>query len=46
MYRDVLLDGTIPKISDFGIVIASGLILFVIGTLLFKKQSRRFAEEL
>ena len=46
MYRDVLLDGTIPQISDFGIVIASGLILFVIGTLLFKKQSRRFAEEL
>jgi lipopolysaccharide transport system permease protein len=46
MYRDILLDGTIPKISDFGIVIAFGLMLFVIGTLLFKKLSRRFAEEL
>jgi lipopolysaccharide transport system permease protein len=46
MYRDVLLDGTIPKISDFGIVIAFGVLLLVLGTLLFKKQSRRFAEEL
>jgi len=46
MYRDILLYGTIPTISDFGIVIAFGLMLFFIGTLLFKKQSRRFAEEL
>jgi lipopolysaccharide transport system permease protein len=45
MYRDILLDGTIPKISDFAVVILSGLMLFFIGSALFKKLSRRFAEE-
>ncbi len=45
MYRDILLDGTIPGISDFVIVLLSGLMLFFIGTVLFKKLSRRFAEE-
>ncbi|VVB97048.1 ABC-2 type transporter [uncultured archaeon] len=45
MYRDILLNGTIPAISDFVIVLLSGLMLFSIGTVLFKKLSRRFAEE-
>lgn len=45
MYRDILLNGTIPGISDFVIVLFSGLMLFFIGTVLFKKLSRRFAEE-
>jgi lipopolysaccharide transport system permease protein len=46
MYRDILLNGTIPKISDFAIVILFGIILLFTGTLLFKKLSRRFAEEI
>lgn len=45
MYRDILLDGTVPKISDFAIVLFSGLILFIIGITIFNKLSRRFAEE-
>lgn len=45
MYRDIFLTGTIPKISDFGIVIIFGLVIFFIGTTVFRKLSRRFAEE-
>jgi lipopolysaccharide transport system permease protein len=45
MYRDIILDGTIPKISDFAIVLLFGLMLFFIGATVFKKLSRRFAEE-
>jgi lipopolysaccharide transport system permease protein len=45
MYRDIFLNGTVPKISDFGIVIMFGLVIFFIGTTVFRKLSRRFAEE-
>ncbi len=45
MYRDVLLYQKIPVFMDFGIVILSGLIVLVIGSLLFRKLSPRFAEE-
>lgn len=45
MYRDILLDGTVPSISDFVIVLFFGITLLFIGTALFKKLSRRFAEE-
>lgn len=46
MYRDIFMYGTIPKISDFIVVIIFGLVLMLIGTTLFKKLSRRFAEEI
>jgi lipopolysaccharide transport system permease protein len=45
MYRDILLNGTIPKISDFVIVLIFGAILLLVGTAIFRKLSRRFAEE-
>ncbi len=45
MYRDVFLNGVVPDISDFAIVIAFGLFLIIVGSLMFKKLSRRFAEE-
>lgn len=45
MYRDILLNGTIPKISDFIIVLIFGIMLLMTGTALFRKLSRRFAEE-
>jgi lipopolysaccharide transport system permease protein len=45
MYRDIFLTGTIPTLADFVIVLASGLILTVVGIMIFKKLSRRFAEE-
>jgi lipopolysaccharide transport system permease protein len=46
MYRDVLLYNTLPTATDFSIVLMSGLFLLVFGSLLFKKLSRRFAEEI
>ena len=45
MCRDIFLTGTMPTLSDFAIVLAFGLILTVAGIILFKRLSRRFAEE-
>lgn len=45
MYRDIFLTGTIPSLSDFAIVLIFGVVLVIVGTMVFKKLSRRFAEE-
>lgn len=45
MYRDVLLYDIVPTLPDISIVVGSGLILLVIGTIVFRKLSPRFAEE-
>lgn len=46
MYRDILLYDTMPKVTDFGVVLIFGIFLLVFGSLLFRKLSRRFAEEI
>jgi lipopolysaccharide transport system permease protein len=46
MYRDIFMDGIVPSISDFIVVIGCGFVLMTVGTILFKKLSRRFAEEI
>lgn len=45
MYRDIFLNGTIPGLSDFLVVLAFVAILLIAGNLVFNKLSRRFAEE-
>ena len=45
MYRDILLYNTIPSLSDFMIVTIFGLMVFAIGSTVFKRLSHRFAEE-
>ncbi len=45
MFRGIFLTGTMPDFWDFFIVLVSGIILVVIGSMVFKKLSRRFAEE-
>jgi len=45
MYRDILLYNTIPSAIDFLIVAMCGLIFLIIGTMIFRKLSPRFAEE-
>ncbi|AKB29613.1 O-antigen export system permease protein RfbD [Methanosarcina siciliae T4/M] len=45
MYRDVLLYGTIPHIYDFMFVAGFGLAFLAFGSLMFRKLSPRFAEE-
>ncbi len=45
MYRDILLYNTIPSATDFIIVAMCGMVFLVIGTVVFKKLSPRFAEE-
>jgi lipopolysaccharide transport system permease protein len=46
MYRGVLLYGRLPGLMDLGIVIFSGIVLLILGSLLFSKLSGRFAEEI
>jgi lipopolysaccharide transport system permease protein len=45
MYRDIFINGTIPGLYDFLVVLAFVAILLVTGNLVFGKLSRRFAEE-
>jgi lipopolysaccharide transport system permease protein len=45
MYRDILLYGSIPSVSDFLIVAGSGFVFLLLGSIIFKKLSPRFAEE-
>jgi homopolymeric O-antigen transport system permease protein len=45
MYRDILLYNTIPSALDFLIVAMCGLIFLIVGTMIFRKLSPRFAEE-
>jgi lipopolysaccharide transport system permease protein len=45
MYRDVLLYGSIPSVSDFLIVAVSGFLFLGLGSIIFEKLSPRFAEE-
>lgn len=46
MYRGVLLYGRLPGFMDLVIVIFSGIVLLILGSLLFSKLSSRFAEEI
>lgn len=45
MYRDVLLYNIVPTLPDILLVVGSGLIFLVIGTIVFRRLSPRFAEE-
>ncbi len=45
MYRDILLYNNVPSASDFLLVAGSGLMFLIIGSVVFKRLSPRFAEE-
>jgi lipopolysaccharide transport system permease protein len=45
MYRDIFITGTIPGVMDFAIVLVFGIVLVIVGSVIFKKLQRRFAEE-
>ncbi len=44
MYRDVLVAGKLPSLSDFAVVIGLGALIFLVGAFTFNKLQRRFAE--
>lgn len=46
MYRDVLLYHQPPALGNAALTLGAGLILMVIGTMVFKRLERRFAEEI
>ncbi len=46
MYRDILLKGSLPGFMDVILVIIFGSVLFIFGSWIFKRLSRRFAEEI
>ncbi|BAI60318.1 ABC transporter permease protein [Methanocella paludicola SANAE] len=45
MYRDIFLEGTVPDLWSFAIVLVFGVVLVVFGNAVFKRLQRRFAEE-
>ena len=45
-YRSIFYNGTMPNFEGLLIVFVMGIILCVIGYLLFNKLQKRFAEEL
>jgi len=46
MYREIFFNGVIPDISDFLVILAFGAALMAAGTVVFRRLSRRFAEEI
>lgn len=46
MYRDVMINGTLPSLNSLITVIAFGAIAFLIGNFAFARLQRRFAEEI
>lgn len=44
MYRDILMNGTLPGLDDFLVVAFFGVVLVVAGSITFARLSRRFAE--
>lgn len=46
MYRDVMIDGDLPTSGGLVIVIVSSILTFILGSLVFNKLQRRFAEEI
>lgn len=45
VYRGIFLNGIFPSLSDFLVVLGFAVVLFIAGSLIFNKLSRRFAEE-
>jgi len=46
VYRDVMIAGNLPSISNLIVVIASSTVAFFVGSLVFGRLQRRFAEEI
>ena len=44
MYREIIMQGTLPGIYEIGYVIICGLCLLIIGSLVFKRLQKRFME--
>ena len=45
-YRDVILDNHLPSFPVTSAVMALGAVVFVMGTVVFQRKQRRFAEEI
>jgi len=45
-YRDVILRNNMPGILNIAAVISLGILVFLLGTVIFQKKQRRFAEEI
>jgi len=44
--RKILYYNTLPTVADFAVILASGLLLLLVGFLVFRKLEPRFAEEI
>jgi ABC-2 type transport system permease protein len=45
-YRDIILHNQFPKPLILTILVATGILVFLLGALVFQKKQRRFAEEI
>ncbi|MCP4152296.1 MAG: ABC transporter permease [bacterium] len=45
-YRDIILRNQMPGLIKTGAIIVLGLLIFLLGTFIFQKKQRRFAEEI
>ena len=46
MYRDVMIAGDLPSLFSIGVVISFAIAAYLVGSLVFSKLQRRFAEEI
>jgi lipopolysaccharide transport system permease protein len=46
LYREVMVDGTLPSLNHIAVVIGFGLAAYLVGVLAFGRLQRRFAEEI
>ena len=46
MYRDVMIAGDLPSLYSIGVIIGFAIAAYLVGSLVFSKLQRRFAEEI
>jgi len=46
MYRDVMVAGNLPSLFSIGVVIGFAIAAYLVGSFVFSKLQRRFAEEI
>jgi lipopolysaccharide transport system permease protein len=44
IYRDVMVNGSLPSLSHLVVVIGLGAVIFLVGSFIFNRLQRRFAE--
>jgi lipopolysaccharide transport system permease protein len=46
IYRDLMIYGKLPSLYSLGIITIASALAFIVGTIVFNRLQRRFAEEI